>query len=233
MIAHKTYTKINSLYKRDAKGNFVIGDFACPEFEMLFHAKWKAYEKIDGTNTSFYWDGHELRIDGKSENAQFNPAVMEMLQNKLTVEKLSEVLPPKFNEDGSEKKTTYIIYGEAYGAKIQGKVGPRYIKEGHDFRIFDIAVIGEDGKVWWLEMETVEEICNQLGVSMPYCYGVMTLEEAEQKVIKGWCSSISEDPTLPVEGLVLRPVVQLFNKKGERVMVKVKTCDYRKLGING
>ena len=198
MIAHKTYTKINSLYKRDAKGNFVIGDFACPEFEMLFHAKWKAYEKIDGTNTSFYWDGHELRIDGKSENAQFNPAVMEMLQNKLTVEKLSEVLPPKFNEDGSEKKTTYIIYGEAYGAKIQGKVGPRYVKEGHDFRIFDIAVIGEDGKVWWLEMETV-----------------------------------SEDPTLPVEGLVLRPVVQLFNKKGERVMVKVKTCDYRKLGING
>ena len=34
---HQTYTKINTLYKRDEKGNIVIGDFSRPEFEYLFN----------------------------------------------------------------------------------------------------------------------------------------------------------------------------------------------------
>lgn len=68
---------------------------------------------------------------------------------------------------------------------------------------------------------------------MPIYYGTMTLKEAEQRVIKGWEDPLAEDFTLPAEGFVLHPTVQLFNKKGERVIVKVKTCDYRKIGISG
>lgn len=229
---HKTYTKINTLYKRSTNGKIVIGDFSCPEFSMLFDAKWKAYQKVDGTNISYYWNGHELRIDGKTENANTDKEVMTMLQNKITPEMLTKVFPPKYAEDGTEIPMNVIIYGEAYGKKIQ-KVGPKFLKDGHDFRIFDILVIGNDGKPWWLETEVVEEICNSLGVEMPVSYGVMTLGEAEKMVMKGWTDPIAEDPSLPIEGLVLRPVVQLFNKKGERIMVKIKTCDYRKIGING
>lgn len=229
---HVTYTKIQSIYKRDEKGNFIIGVFSCPEFDMLFNAKWKAYQKIDGTNISYYWNGHELRIDGKTENAQTDKEVMNMLKKKITAEMLSKAFPPKYDENGTEKPFNVIIYGEAYGKKIQ-KVGSRFLKDGHDFRIFDILIVDSCGKKWWLETEVVEEICNSLGVEMPVSYGVMTLAEAEKMVIKGWEDPIAEDSTLPIEGLVLRPVVQLFNKKGERVMVKVKTCDYRKIGING
>lgn len=226
---HKTYTKINTLYKRDTKGNIVIGDFSCPEFDMLKNCSFKCYQKIDGTNISYYWNGHDLRIDGKTENANINKDVMEMLQNKITSDMLNKVFPPKYNEDGTEKSFNIIIYGEAYGHKIQ-KVGPKFLKDGHDFRIFDILYIDENGKEWWLETEAIEEICNTLNVEMPVSYGVMSIVDAEKMVIDGWADPIAEDSTLQIEGLVLRPVVQLFNKKGERVMVKIKTCDYRKIG---
>lgn len=223
--AHKTYTKINTLYKRDEKGNIVIGDFARPEFDLLFNCSWKAYQKIDGTCISFYWNGHERRIDGKTENANINAELMNVLKKKISVETLTKVFPPKYDENGNEIPFNVIIYGEGYGRKVQS-VGPRYIPNGHDFRIFDINIDG-----WWLETEAVEEICNQLGVEMPVSYGTMTLAEAEKMVIKGWNDPIAQDSTLPIEGLVLRPTVQLFNKKGERVMVKIKTCDYRKIGM--
>ena len=63
-------------------------------------------------------------------------------------------------------------------------------------------------------------------------FGVFsTLEEAEKMVINGFKSPIAENKELDAEGLVLRPTVQLFNRKNERIMVKIKTCDYRKLGI--
>lgn len=42
----------------------------------------------------------------------------------------------------------------------------------------------------------------------------------------GFTSPIAEDTTLIAEGLVLRPKVQLFNKRGERIMVKIKYRDY-------
>ena len=52
--SHQTYTKINTLYKRDTRGNIMLGDFSRPEFSYLYHNKWRAFEKVDGTNMSFY-----------------------------------------------------------------------------------------------------------------------------------------------------------------------------------
>ena len=113
-----------------------------------------------------------------------------------------------------------IIYGEGYGSKIQ-KGGGRYISNDVNFRVFDINIDG-----WWLELDDVKDICDKLNLEMAVPYGELTIEEAEKMVIKGFKSTISEDETLIAEGLVLRPKVQLFNKRGERIMVKIKYCDY-------
>ena len=60
-MEHKTYTKINTLYKRYISGNkkgcIIIGDYSTPEFEYLKDARWLCFEKIDGTNIGIYWDG--------------------------------------------------------------------------------------------------------------------------------------------------------------------------------
>ena len=78
-LCHQTYTKINTLYKRDEKGNVVIGDFSLPEFKYLYNNKWLAFEKVDGTNMSFYWDGHGMQIHGKSENASIPSMLMDTM----------------------------------------------------------------------------------------------------------------------------------------------------------
>lgn len=53
----KEYQKINTLYKRDMKGNkqIIIGDFSDANVEYLKDLKWEATEKIDGTNICISW----------------------------------------------------------------------------------------------------------------------------------------------------------------------------------
>lgn len=57
----------------------------------------------------------------------------------------------------------------------------------------------------------------------------MTLSEAESLVQKGFTSLISEDKDLIAEGVVARIPTGLKNRRGERIIVKIKTCDYNKL----
>jgi len=219
-LPHKTYTKINTLYKRDEKGKIMLGDFSRPEFEYLHNLPWIAYEKIDGTNMSYYWDGHTLEIHGKTENASIPPHLYKKMESLVTKEMMEKVFPLKYDEAGNEIPMLVIIYGEGYGSKIQ-KGGGRYISNDVNFRVFDINIDN-----WWLELDDVKDICSKLNLEMAVPYGELTIEEAEKMVIKGFKSTISEDETLIAEGLVLRPKVQLFNKRGERIMVKIKYCDY-------
>ena len=219
-LKHRTYCKINTLYKRDEKGKIILGDFSRPEFEYLHNVPWIAYEKIDGTNMSYYWNGHILEIHGKTENASIPPHLYKKMESLVTKEMMEKVFPLKYDENGNEIPMLVIIYGEGYGSKIQ-KGGGRYISNDVNFRVFDINIDN-----WWLELDDVKDICGKLNLEMAVPYGELTIEEAEKMVIKGFKSTISEDETLIAEGLVLRPKVQLFNKRGERIMVKIKYCDY-------
>ena len=174
-LCHQTYTKINTLYKRDEKGNIVIGDFSLPEFKYLYNNKWLAFEKVDGTNMSFYWDGHEMQIHGKSENASIPSILMDTMKTILTEEKLAEVFPIKYDENGNEVPFMVRIYGEGYGAKIQ-KCGGLYTRSGNDFRVFDIKING-----FWLDWDNVVDITNKLGLKTVEPFGEMTLEEADDR----------------------------------------------------
>lgn len=222
---HETYTKINTLYMRDTKGKTILGEFSRPEFKYLYDVLWLAFEKVDGTNLSCYWDGHDIQYHGKTENYAFPPQLLAKMQELLPMEKLAKVFPLKYDENGNEIPFIVKIYGEGYGDKIQ-KHGNRYIKNDVNFTVFDIKI-----NDFWLEWDSVVDICNKLEISHVVPFGELTLREAEKMVKKGFKSPISEDKELFSEGLVLRPLVQFFNRKGERVMVKIKTCDYRKLGI--
>ena len=220
---HKKYTKIDTLYKRGEKNLIILGDHSNPLFPYLLHNKWLAFEKVDGTNMSYYWDGHTLEIHGKTEDAKIPPHLLAKMQEILPVDLLKEKFPPKYDENGNEIPFLMIIYGEGYGKNI-GKVGSKYLSSDTSFRVFDINIGG-----WWLEWESVVDICNQLNLEHVIPYGEMTLAEAEDIVIKGFKTTLAEDKNLNAEGLVLRPTIQLFDKKGNRLMVKIKTCDYEKL----
>lgn len=219
--SHLTYTKINTLYKRNEKGMIMLGDFSRPEFEYLYNVKWKAFEKVDGTNMSYYWDGHNMQIHGKSENASIPSRLLTVMEGLLNEDKLREVFPIKYDENGNEVPFMVRIYGEGYGVGIQ-KCGGSYIQKNNHFRVFDIKI-----NDFWLEWDNVLDICSKLGLDVVQSYGEMTLAEAEEFVKNGFFSPIAENKELKAEGLVLRPLVQFTNRMGERVMVKIKTCDYK------
>ena len=219
--SHRTYTKINTLYKRNEKGKIMLGDFSRPEFAYLYNVKWKAFEKVDGTNMSYYWDGHNMQIHGKSDNASIPSRLLTAMEGLLNEDKLREVFPIKYDENGNEVPFMVRIYGEGYGVGIQ-KCGGSYIQKNNHFRVFDIKI-----NDFWLEWDNVLDICSKLGLDVVYDYGEMTLAEAEEFVKNGFFSPIAENTELRAEGLVLRPLVQFTNRLGERVIVKIKTCDYK------
>ena len=116
----------------------------------------------------------------------------------------------------------YTIYGEGYGARIQ-KCGARYLANENKFIGFDIKI-----NEWYLLREQRDEILKNLGVPVVPFIGTFTIDEAIEYVRKGFTSLIAEDKTLPAEGLVLRTPIGLKSRKGDRIIFKVKTCDFEK-----
>ena len=114
------------------------------------------------------------------------------------------------------------IYGEYFGSGVQ-KGGGRYIQNGNGFAVFDICQQG-----WWLPKENRDALCKGLNLeTVPYI-GVMTLRDIEQLVMTGFTTKFERaaDPTLIEEGIVARPVVPICDGRGNRIIVKVKYCDY-------
>ena len=114
------------------------------------------------------------------------------------------------------------IYGEYFGAGIQ-KCGSRYIQNGNSFVVFDIQAQG-----WWVPKGVRDAICYALDLeTVPYL-GNMTLREIEDMVRGGFTTKFENaaDPTMIEEGIVARPVIPICDGRGNRIIVKVKYCDY-------
>ena len=114
------------------------------------------------------------------------------------------------------------IYGEYFGSGIQ-KCGSRYIQNGNGFRVFDIKQQG-----WWLPKENRDAMCKGLGLEQVPFLGVMTLRDIEDMVRSGFTTKFegAADPTMIEEGIVARPIIPLCSGNGNRIIVKVKYCDY-------
>lgn len=208
------YPKINGLYKRDEKGRFLFDQFARPEFDWLYGADWIWTEKVDGTNIRLGYSpdgafrGNEVAyIAGRTDNAQIPPLLLQALVD------LQRTLPWEQHFEGP-----VTLYGEGYGPKIQngGKYGdePRFV-------LFDVKV-----GPWWLEYEDVCDVGNHLGLRVVPRLFTGPIHRAEHVVRDPEFRSTWGD--FVPEGVVGRPPTVLFNKKGERVLCKVKVRDYNR-----
>lgn len=220
-MKHLNYDKINTLYKRNMqgsnKGSIIIGDYATKEIEYLKDCQWIFTEKIDGTNIGVRFDGSTVEFQGRTENADIPKHLLLKLKDIFTADKLYSV----FVKDPSEP-VEVVVFGEGYGKKIQK--GGNYIPDDVDFILFDIYING-----WWLNRESLEDAASKLNIKIVPLIGVMSIEDAENMVKGGFYSTISDNKQYIAEGLVGKPIVELKNKKGDRVMVKIKHADYAKL----
>lgn len=214
------YHKIDSLYKRDKKGKIIINDYSKKEFEFLKDIIWIATEKVDGTNIHFdlITDSDSnvtnITINGRTDKAE----IPDYLLNQLESVK-DKLIKTKVFKPNSKIQ----IFGEGYGNKIQD--GSCY-SDTQKFIVFDIVIIGENKK-WYLDRDTVQRITEEIGLDIVPVIFIDTLSEIENYVKYGIGSMVAENDNVMAEGVVCVPSVPLFDNKGERIIVKIKTKDYK------
>jgi len=214
-----TYHKINSIYKRDMKGNKLIeGAYSIPEFKYLKSNQWVWTEKINGTNIRIQWLTDplisEVIIKGKTDKAEIPTFLLTKLQATFAKEKMLKVFGI------GEEKPDICLYGEGYGARIQ-KGGGNYIKDNVDFILFDIK-IGH----WWLKREDIEKIAKQLNIKIVPIVGYGTLEEAVGLIKSKTLKSQLGNEDFLAEGIVIRPKIELKCRNGQRIIAKIKHKDF-------
>ena len=208
------YPKINTIWKRESEKprRIMIGAYSKPEFETV--NRWHVTEKIDGTNVRVIWDGEHIEFRGRTDRANMPTKLMLHLQQTFTPEKMKE----KFS-------APVLLFGEGYGAGIQ-KGGGNYCADQR-FILFDVLIDG-----WWLEPENVKGIAQALEIPSVPVFGCMSTDDAIDLIAFNLETLISELAATPhaAEGIVCRSAPALLNRKGERVMWKLKLKDYAALG---
>ena len=105
------YCKIQTAFKRDERNVIVPGDWTLPEFAYLADKAWRWTEKVDGTNIRLHWDGVQVTIGGRTDNAQFGKPLYEMLDTLINGDVFQKKAVDTFNGDA-----TVLLFGEGYGA---------------------------------------------------------------------------------------------------------------------
>lgn len=124
------------------------------------------------------------------------------------------------NAFASDKhRDLYItIHGEGIGYNIESNL--LQLPEGtFDFLVFDIHI-----NVWWLSWSKVCDICSKLGLKTVPNFGFMTINEAEEVVNSGFESHTEYSGN--AEGIVLIGVEGICDRRGARLITKLKTKDY-------
>lgn len=211
------YEKIETLYERDESTHKLKPELILKNPIYGIIKTWHWTEKIDGTNIRCLWNHAEQKVsfNGKTDNAQIHADLVKWLYENLCFGKFQQVFPD----------VDVILYGEGYGAGIQkgGDYSPT-----KKFILFDVFVLDPVNSRlggWWLNWENTCDVARKLGLDpVPYL-GEMTLERAAETVRTGFQSNLNSGKA-KAEGMVGRTVEPLFDKKGHRLITKLKTKDF-------
>jgi len=209
------YHKIETLWNRDKETFSVIeGEFRIPEFGLVRPEAWIFQEKIDGTNIRVGWNGSEVEIGGKTNNAQLPGDLLANLIREFTPTKMAAQFPE------ASLVAPVILCGEGYGPGIQKGGGAYRADKG--FILFDVRV-GD----WWLEWSNVQAVASGLG-----CAVVPLYENSLGAIINALkgdhiYSACATDKDRKAEGVVMRTEPTLYSSRGHRIMAKLKVSDFK------
>lgn len=172
--------------------------------EILLFKELYALEKVHGTSANISWkEGKVSYFPGGESLSKFKSLFDE------------ERLVKHFTELGHEEVT---IYGEAYGGSCQ-KMSYMYGPELR-FIVFDVMINGI-----WLDVPNMDEVACKFGQEV-VPWRKITCDIAVVDAERDLPSSVAKmrgftEPHIQ-EGIVLRPLVEMFNRYGERMIVKHK-----------
>lgn len=166
-----------------------------------------ALEKVHGTSAHIGFSENALHFfSGGEPNTNF--------VNLFDQENLMKVFSSKFTEENK-----VIVYGEAFGGKQQG-MGETYGKKLR-FIVFDIKIDNQ-----WLDVSSAAGLAGELGLEfVPYERGPLSLVWLDEQ--RDRPSRVAIVPDKPSEGIVIRPIYELFYKDGSRFIFKHKRPEFR------
>lgn len=206
------YNKIETVFNRDVNGTkkLIDGDYRSPLVEYLKNNVWRWTEKIDGTNIRVIWDGHNITFGGRTEKAQIPADLVNFLNEKFKNIETEELFEQAFNDK------EVVLFGEGYGPKIQN--GGDY-RSDVSFIMFDVA-INERYQEW----DNVLNIAKMFDVDVVPMVMEGTVEDAINFIKTHPKSNFG---TAFMEGVVGKPLVEIFDRSGNRAIVKVKWEDFK------
>ena len=211
----KEYNKIETIFNRDIEGTkkLIEGSFRNETVEYLKDMPWLFTEKIDGTNIGIVWDGHKVTYQGRTQSSSIQANVLNKLLELFGSNEVEELFEQKFGE------MNVILYGEGYGAKVQ-KGGGNY-RSDVSFILFDVYLPEQD---LFLKRDSVEDIAKTFGIEVVPIVLTGTIQEAIDFVKTNPASTIG---VAKMEGVVGHPIVELRDRIGKRLIVKIKACDFK------
>lgn len=245
----ETYHKIQTLFKREQegknKGKMIRGAWTTPALEYLANCQWEFTEKVDGTNIRVNFhriqDHLTVKFGGRSDNASIPKPLLAKLEERWPQSPMGSGANATVGRWMVDNDLTDVtLYGEGYGPKIQN--GGNY-RDDQDFVLFDVKIGG-----FWLERDNVNDVGAKLGIDTVPVLGHGTLQDAIDIVetgltwdsnghMKNWGGSINGKRRFAglksvwgdfeAEGIVARTATPLFDRRGERMITKIKAVDFK------
>ena len=208
----REYHKIETVFNRSTDGDkrLIWGDYRNETVEYLADNIWQFTEKIDGTNIRIHWDGHNVEIGGRTDRAQIPKHLMDYLSATFLTPEVEEL----FEQTYGEKDV--MLFGEGYGAKIQNGGDYRF---DVSFILFDV-LIGDN----WQSREWVEATAKMFGIDVVPIVLEGTIDDGIDYVMQHNNSTIGK---AVMEGVVGRPKVEMKDRLGNRIIVKIKWKDFK------
>lgn len=208
----KQYEKIETVFCRDMNGTkrLILNNYRNPTIAYLKDNMWLFTEKVDGTNIRVHWDGHKVEFGGRTDKAQIPGPLLNKLNEMFVTTEAEEL----FEQTWGDKDV--ILFGEGYGPKIQN--GGEY-RSDVSFILFDV-LVGDN----YQEREWVEKTAQMFNIDVVPIVLTGTIQDGIDYVMKHPRSTMG---TAMMEGIVGRPIIELRDRRGERVIVKIKWEDFK------
>ena len=166
---------------------------------------------VHNTNIRIHWDGHKVNYGGRTEAAQIPAHLMNKLIEMFGTEEAEQIFEQKFGG------TEVILFGEGYGPKIQ-KGGGNYHSEV-SFILFDVYIAGN-----YQPRSSVEDVAKAFGIDVVPIVLEGTIQDGVDYVKANPKSTMG---TAMMEGVVGRPKIEMRDRCGNRVIVKIKVNDFK------
>lgn len=208
----KQYEKIETVFCRDMNGTkrLILNNYRNPTIAYLKDNMWLFTEKVDGTNIRVHWDGHKVEFGGRTDKAQIPGPLLSRLNEMFMTTEAEEL----FEQTWGDKEV--ILFGEGYGLKIQN--GGEY-RSDVSFILFDV-LVGDN----YQEREWVEKTAQIFNIDVVPIVLTGTIQDGIDYVMKHPRSAMG---TAMMEGVVGRPMIELRDRRGERVIIKIKWEDFK------